>query len=283
MHYYQFNIGDYAKATRHLTNLEDLAYRRLIDLYYDKEEPLIKDVAKLSRLINMRDNKDEITVVLEDFFEETEGGYRQSRIDMEIAIYKEKAETARANGKKGGRPKKPKPPEEDKTNPVTDGNPEETGLEPRKTQPVNLANPEETGLKANQEPITNNQEPITSSKDITSGKPDHSAAFDEIFDYWCQAMNKTRAMKSDGRKRAVKGMLNKGYTVEEIKLAIYNCSQNPHNNGTDPKGNGKRYDDLTLICRDPQKLEHHRDNAPQPLQQYSETTRQNIENLKDGW
>jgi len=34
MHYYQFNIGDYASHTRHLSDLEDLAYRRLLDAYY---------------------------------------------------------------------------------------------------------------------------------------------------------------------------------------------------------------------------------------------------------
>ena len=52
MHYYQFNIGDYAKATRHLTNDEDLAYRRLIELYYDTEKPLIKDIQKFWILIS---------------------------------------------------------------------------------------------------------------------------------------------------------------------------------------------------------------------------------------
>lgn len=156
MHYYQFNIGDYAKTTRHLTNLEDLAYRRLIELYYDTEKPLCNDVKKLSRLINMRENQEEIETVLEDFFTETEEGFFQSRIEEEIAAYKERAEKARANGKKGGRPKK------------ANANPEETERKAKKTQSVNLANPEETGSKANQEPITNNHKPITNNqlKDI---------------------------------------------------------------------------------------------------------------------
>ena len=39
MHYYSFNIGDYASHTRHLTAIEDLAYRRLLDLYYLHEQP----------------------------------------------------------------------------------------------------------------------------------------------------------------------------------------------------------------------------------------------------
>ena len=34
MHFYQFNIGDYASHTRHLNPIEDIAYRRLLDIYY---------------------------------------------------------------------------------------------------------------------------------------------------------------------------------------------------------------------------------------------------------
>lgn len=152
MHYFKFNIGDYAKATRHLNNLEDLAYRRLIELYYDTEKPLPNDVKKLARLINMRENTEEIDVVLSDFFNLTNDGFQQKRIDEEITDYHRGADTARANGKKGGRPKKANP------------NPDETQGKPKKTQRVNLANPDETGLKANQEPLTNNHKPVTTKQ-----------------------------------------------------------------------------------------------------------------------
>ena len=53
MHYYQFNIGDYRAATAHLSNDEDLAYRRLLDMYYDTENHISLDtqwVAKRLRL-----------------------------------------------------------------------------------------------------------------------------------------------------------------------------------------------------------------------------------------
>jgi uncharacterized protein YdaU (DUF1376 family) len=43
MHYYKFNIADYRSATAHLTNEEDLAYRRLLDMYYDTEVPIPND------------------------------------------------------------------------------------------------------------------------------------------------------------------------------------------------------------------------------------------------
>ena len=33
MHYYPHHIGDYKSATAHLSNEEDLAYRRLLEMY----------------------------------------------------------------------------------------------------------------------------------------------------------------------------------------------------------------------------------------------------------
>ena len=145
MHYYQFNIGDYAKSTKHLTLLEDLAYRRLLDIYYDTEKPLTSNVKQLARIAGMSDYVDEINNILNDFFTETDLGFLQKKADEEIESYKSKAGVARANGKKGGRPPK-------------------TQSEPTITQPVNLANPEETGLKANYKPLTINQEPLTNNQ-----------------------------------------------------------------------------------------------------------------------
>lgn len=144
MYYYSFNIGDYAKETRHLSNNEDLAYRRLLDLYYMDEKPLQKDIDILSRAIGMRDSKEDIQYILQTFFTLEDDGYHNKRADKEINNYHSKAETARANGKKGGRPKK--------TKSKPDSNPEETSL-------VNLANPEETGSQANRKPITVNRKP----------------------------------------------------------------------------------------------------------------------------
>lgn len=84
MHYYQFNIGDYASHTRHLSLMEDLAYRRLLDLAYTTEKPLIKDVHSLSRLIGMRDHQSEIEDVLKEFFEEVEEGWIHNRVLKEL-------------------------------------------------------------------------------------------------------------------------------------------------------------------------------------------------------
>lgn len=100
MHYYSFNIGDYASHTRHLSPIEDLAYRRLLDLYYLHEQPLNESSTVVARLINLRDNHIEVHAILEEFFELVEGtGWINQRADDEIAKYHGKLEAASRAGK----------------------------------------------------------------------------------------------------------------------------------------------------------------------------------------
>ena len=55
--------------------------------------------------------------------------------------------------------------------------------------------------------------------------------------------------------------MKEGYTVDQIKMAIDGCSITPHNNGTDPRGNGQIYDCLELICRSGENIERFVGNA----------------------
>jgi len=48
MHYFQFNIADYKSHTAHLTLIEDMAYRRLLDWYYLHEKPIEAQTIKIS-------------------------------------------------------------------------------------------------------------------------------------------------------------------------------------------------------------------------------------------
>lgn len=99
MHYYQFNIGDYASHTRHLNPIEDIAYRRLLDAYYLQERPLNSGTATVARQINMREYEAEVKLVLEEFFLLTDEGWVNQRADKEIKHYKAKVEQASRAGK----------------------------------------------------------------------------------------------------------------------------------------------------------------------------------------
>jgi len=131
MHYYQFHIGDYKSHTHHLTVIEDIAYRRLLDHYYLHEAPIKqRDIA---RQIGMRDHEQEVLSVLNEFFVSTEKGFVSPRADEEIAKYREMVDA----GKRGAAKR---------------------WLSPSDSPPI--APPNATPIATNnQEPLTNNHKP----------------------------------------------------------------------------------------------------------------------------
>lgn len=135
MHYYKFNIADYRKDTGHLSTLEHGIYRQLIDWYYLDEKPIPAETQTVTRRLRLGsdDELQSLKNVLNDFFYEAKAGWVHKRIDVDIKDYHEQAEKNKANGKRGGRPKK--------TQSVIDGLPDESQKNP------------------NQEPITNNHKP----------------------------------------------------------------------------------------------------------------------------
>lgn len=154
MHYYQFNIKSYQAATAHLTNEEDLAYRRLIDYYYDTEEP-IKATANPVLSRRLRVGLPEIESVLKEFFVLTEEGWRHEYCDAVIAQFRAYTERQRINGSKGGRVRK------------ADAKPKKPTALPDKP----TALPDKLSAKP-----TNNQEPTTNEPPI-SPKGDRFAEF----------------------------------------------------------------------------------------------------------
>ena len=241
MHYYQFNIGDYAKHTRHLTLMEDLAYRRLLDFYYTSENPLPSDVKKLSRLVGMPDHQVEIAQVLEDFFCISGGSFVQKRVADEIDKYVSKADAARANGRKGGRPKKPKI-----------------------TQPVKSANPNVTGSKANQEPLTTNHKTRTIKH--CSSNDDELKAFDTFWDAFNYKKGKGGALKSWNKIKFTQSLLHK--IIDGAKAEAKNRPVLIEKGGTPKMAQGwlteKRWEDEhtetkgtdSYAHQKPQKLEY---------------------------
>lgn len=95
MKFYPFHIGDYTRRTGHLTPLEDICYRRLLDLYYMTEAPIPLDVDKVARLINMRDHSDIVNDIVCEFFTKSYAGYVNETCEEEMQKYNEKASRAR--------------------------------------------------------------------------------------------------------------------------------------------------------------------------------------------
>jgi len=97
LNYYPFHLGDYASHTAHFDLLEDLAYRRMLDVYYLRECALPLDPLEVARLVRMRSNIAEIEAVLREFFAQTEGGWTHPRCDAELARMKDKQAKAKAS------------------------------------------------------------------------------------------------------------------------------------------------------------------------------------------
>jgi len=139
MHYYQFHVSDYIHDTAHLSLEEDLAFRRLLDLYYTQEKPIPNKTHEVARRIRMSKHEHSIQIVLEEFFmfDMERDCWTHKRCDETISAYQAKAERNREIGKLGGRPK----------------------ANQLETQTVSNKNP-------NQEPLTINQEPKKSATKV---------------------------------------------------------------------------------------------------------------------
>jgi len=92
MNFYPFHIGDYISHTRHLSDKEDLAYRRMIDLYYQNEVPFA-DENSVARKI--KSTPKIVLLLLEEFFVLENDGWHNKRADEEINKYKAKSDSAR--------------------------------------------------------------------------------------------------------------------------------------------------------------------------------------------
>ena len=189
MHYYQFHIGDYISHTIHLSLEEDLAYRRLLDMYYDTEKPIPNNIPLVSRRLRM--GSDVVESVLNEFFELCEDGFRNLRADLEIREYHAFIDKQRNNGKLGGRPKK--------------------------TQRKPTANPSKSQKKPNQEPTTINHKPINKA-------PDVATPVGVSLDVWLEFVAHRKAKKAKVTELVLQGLINEaekaGWTLEDVLKEI---------------------------------------------------------------
>jgi len=189
MHYYQFHIGDYASHTRHLSLLEDLAYRRLLDFYYLHEQPIKqRDIA---RQIGMREHEQDVLTVLNEFFLSTDAGFVSPRADKEIAHYHQKVEQASKAGKASAERR--------------------LNVSSTDVQPTN-----------NHKPITINQEPIIKEgKPSLSGRAFPTCPHQELLKlYWKHLPNLVQPRSWEGarqtnmRQRWIQAGKPSAYSVE---------------------------------------------------------------------
>jgi uncharacterized protein YdaU (DUF1376 family) len=96
--WYKFCAVDYQMKTIHLADAEDLAYRRLLDMAYITEKPIPLDISLVSRRIRL--DQDIVEVVLNEFFEKTEEGFRNRRVEEEVFAYQTIIERNLANSAK---------------------------------------------------------------------------------------------------------------------------------------------------------------------------------------
>ena len=143
MNYYEHHMGDYLKATAHLSALEDCFYRRALDWYYSNEKALPEEVSQVARLLRAQGAQERKAVasVLSEFFTLSADGWHNKRADAEIIDLHIRQETNRENGRKGGRPKK-----EPNNNPEVSGG-------------FQVANPDESETKGLQTPDSSLQTP----------------------------------------------------------------------------------------------------------------------------
>jgi uncharacterized protein YdaU (DUF1376 family) len=98
VNYYPHHLGDYDSATAHLSWDEDMAYWRLLRVYYRLEKPIPADTGDACRLARAKTTaqKKAVEDVLREFFDLADDGWHNKRADEEILKAKEEGEENKA-------------------------------------------------------------------------------------------------------------------------------------------------------------------------------------------
>lgn len=207
MNFYPHHIGDYARDTQHLSPLEDGCYRRMLDIAYASEKPLPASVEAICRLVRAKSASERkaVDAVLGEFWKQQEDGWHNKRVEEEILKAKAKADAARVNGQKGGRPKTQQEP---------------TGFA--------LGNPAETQGKApnNQEPEANSQRPASAGSGLPACPHEQILAlYHEILPECPRVMEwndrRQTLMRTRWREKSKPNGRSQGYTTPEAGLAYW--------------------------------------------------------------
>lgn len=271
MNYYSHHIGDFDRATRHLTRVERSIYLDLMFVYYDTEKPLTLDQPSLCRKVIARGPEEIAAVgaVLAEFFHETPSGWYHDRCEEELETFRKSTSQKSVAGKASAAAKAAR---------------RQQAINGDSTRVERLFN----GTSTNQEPVTNNQEPLTKestqlpdavapsvaverradiveaiehvdhppailAKRVSQPRGNAGTEVREVFVYWQQARNHPQAKLDAKREKAIKARLKDGYTVGELCQAVDGCSASAYHMGQNQ--NQAVYDDIELICRDASKVD----------------------------
>jgi uncharacterized protein YdaU (DUF1376 family) len=220
MHYYQFHIGDYKSHTHHLSLLEDLAYRRLLDFYFLHEKPIKhRDVA---RQIGMREHEEDVMTVLNEFFISTEDGFVSPRADKEIKQYKEFSEAGkRGAAKRWGTPPNGEAISPPNATPIATNNhkPITTNHKPKRENATSVACPPDVDQqiwddwkqlrKAKKAPVT---ETVVGSARQEASKANMS--FSDFLTVWCA--RGSQGLQADWLKLEEKNLSKTGQMNQRV-------------------------------------------------------------------
>jgi uncharacterized protein YdaU (DUF1376 family) len=181
MHYYRHHIGDFRRDTASLSDIDAMAYLKLLWMYYDTEQPLPANPQLLAFKIGA--NTESVQLILDAFFTLDGDVYRQKRCDAELEEYRNKGKKARDSANARWNNAKAMPTYSER-------------------------NANASIFDANQEPITNNQ--IKEKKVIVPLElPDWLNKTD-----WNDFVEMRKKLKKPMTDRAVKLMLSKLETMK---------------------------------------------------------------------
>jgi len=193
MNFYPFHIGDYISHTSHLSDKENLAYRKMIDLYYQNEIPFVDEFSVARKI---KSTPKIVLLLLKEFFVLENDGWHNKRADEEINKYKAKSDSAR------------------KAN--------EIRWQSKSDLKSDLKSDAVQILTKNQEPVTSNQEPITTTTKTNTSPPD--GVSERVFSDYLKLRKGLKAPVTETAIRGLEREANKaGLSLQNVMEL---CCQN---------------------------------------------------------
>ncbi len=214
-------INDYLADTMRLSAEKHGVYLLLMMDYW-KHGKLTADIDELSFIARVQSDNKSLLYILENFFTLNGDKYTHSRINKELGLANSRRETAKENGKKGGRPPKNNNPEEThglnggKPTDNQQGNPQESSSSSSSSSQLSTSPNNKEGDKS---PKRKRFTPDLSFIDNDEIKP--------IFEKWCKGKSKkykNQIQVESGYNKLCK--LSSNNHVDAYEIVEYSLSGN---------------------------------------------------------